>query len=97
MACATKDADDIFCGCGQGQLPLDFIEDVPMWSSVVAFTTRAAVSLIFSVPLADPPSDGWSKAELSPPLGCTACGNIKAKGGGKLLKCSVCHGARYSS
>jgi hypothetical protein len=42
MACAAKDENDIFCGCGQGQLSLDFIEDVPMWSSVVDFTARAA-------------------------------------------------------
>jgi hypothetical protein len=97
MACAAKDENDIFCGCGQGQLSLDFIEDVPMWSSVVDFTARAAKPPIFSVPLVDPPFDGWSKDESSPSRGCVACGNIEASSGGKLLECSACYGAKYCS
>jgi hypothetical protein len=70
---------------------------VPMWSSVVDFTTRAAKPPIFSVPLVDPPFDGWSKDESSPSRGCVACGNIEASSGGKLLECSACYGAKYCS
>jgi hypothetical protein len=97
MACATKDANDVSCSCGKGQMQVDFIKDIPGWSNIVGFATRAAISPIFSVPVVDPPFDGWAKSGPSSSSSCATCGKGESSGGGKLLRCSACRVAKYCS
>jgi hypothetical protein len=93
----TKDdANDIFCACSRGSLPKDFVPDVPHWDDVAEFVTSAAISPIFSVPIVDPPFDG-SLTSGSTIGRCVACGKDEAVDGGKLLKSSACHTAKYCS
>lgn len=97
VVCTTKDANDVFCSCGKGKLPVGFIKDIPNWRDVVEFTTRTAISPIFSVPVVDPPFDGGVEHKLAHPPGCATCGEVEASVGGKLFKCSGCHIAKYCS
>jgi hypothetical protein len=97
---ATKDANDVLCSCGKGHFPVDFIKDIPTWGDVANFATRAAISPTFSVPVVDPPFNGQLGSGPPPTLeslGCITCGKQVARGGGKLLRCSACHIARYCS
>jgi hypothetical protein len=89
------DSNDIFCSCSRGSVPADFLNDVPRWSDVAKFATRAAISPMFSVPIVDAPF----RIPMSTPssLGCRKCGSEKAANGGKLLRCSACHDAKYCS
>ncbi|EOA85591.1 uncharacterized protein SETTUDRAFT_185075 [Exserohilum turcica Et28A] len=90
------DVNDVFCACGRGFLPEDFVPDVPNWADVRGLVTGAAISPIFSVPMIDPPFDGL--LNLDPVQGgCTVCGKGRSIGGGKLLKCSACHITKYCS
>ncbi|XP_014550608.1 hypothetical protein COCVIDRAFT_20973 [Bipolaris victoriae FI3] len=68
----TQDGvNDVFCACGRGFLPEDFVPDVPNWADVRGLVTGAAISPIFSVPMIDPPFDGL--LNLDPAQGgCTA-------------------------
>jgi hypothetical protein len=92
----ADDVNDVFCACGRGILPEDFILDVPNWADVARLVTRTAISPIFSVPIVDPPFEGLLTSE-SVQRGCTACGKAEALGGGKLMKCSACHITKYCS
>ncbi|KAF2176239.1 hypothetical protein K469DRAFT_607801 [Zopfia rhizophila CBS 207.26] len=89
----TGDTNDVFCSCGHGVLPERFITGIPNWSDVARYTTRAAISPIFSVPVVDPPFD----SRPSPSEGCRTCGKVKAANGGSLSKCGACHNAKYCS
>ncbi|KAF1844445.1 uncharacterized protein K460DRAFT_358043 [Cucurbitaria berberidis CBS 394.84] len=93
----TKEANDVFCSCGRGLLPKDFITGVANWSDVARYTTRAAISPIFSVPVVDPPYEGLPTPGPSNTMSCRTCGKDEEAHGGKLLKCSACHEAKYCS
>lgn len=94
---SVGDSNDVFCSCGRGVLPERFMTDIPLWSDVARYTTRVAISPIFSVPVVDPPFDGNSTSRPIPSDGCRKCGKVKAVNGGSLLKCGACHDAKYCS
>jgi hypothetical protein len=65
-----------------------------MWGNVVFFITRVARIPVFSVPLVNPPFDGWDKSGPSPSPGCVTCDKGESSDGGKPLKCSASEIAR---
>jgi hypothetical protein len=65
-----------------------------MWGNVVFFIIRVARIPVFSVPLVNPPIDGWDKSGPSPSPDCITCDKGEASDDGKLLKCSASEIAR---
>ncbi|RMZ67763.1 MYND finger [Pyrenophora seminiperda CCB06] len=91
---SMEEGQRVFCSCGNGRFPPDFIKGVPQWSKVSKYFVRAAVSLCFQTPFSEPLFDF---GQLRKSHGCQACGKEKTNGGGALLSCAKCHTAKYCS
>ncbi|KAH7130048.1 hypothetical protein B0J11DRAFT_612756 [Dendryphion nanum] len=88
---------NFLCSCGHGILPDKFITGIPNFSQVIRYTTRVAISPIFSVPIADAPFDGATETASFSSATCRGCGISEAANGKALLKCSRCLIAKYCS
>lgn len=92
--------EQILCSCGSGKLP-DNLVAIPEWDNAGPHATRIAISPAYAVPFVEDVLDMKGSKMAGETVvkkeRCRNCGEMKAKDGGDLKRCTRCMKAKYCS